>query len=309
MSLLRRSNGSHASISVSRPLARSNDLVIEELDGEVLVYDRTNKRAHCLTATAARVWRACDGQTDTDGIADLLELSSEAVRDALSELERTELLEISSIQVLQNGNGHAMTRRELTKRSAQVGTAVAAAPLILSITAPTAMAAISPPPFVCQLYTTKDCGCSSGCGAVAGCCCCDTGCSDQGSCKVCSAVGFCNLGKQECANQKQQASKCSDECGHLPPNPGGCCSVSFPAPTGCGCNWGPQASCCDPTQPQNGVAGPPFKPCTSTTNCVPCCNGYPITTATVAKVTTYPTFGCCTNGSTGDVCAPTSLVP
>jgi len=43
------------------PQARSEDLVIQDIGDEVLVYDLTRHKAHCLNRTAALVWRKCDG--------------------------------------------------------------------------------------------------------------------------------------------------------------------------------------------------------------------------------------------------------
>src|SRR5664280_2841413 len=44
-----------------RPLARGQDLVVEPLGDELLVFDATVHRAHSLNAFAAAVWHACDG--------------------------------------------------------------------------------------------------------------------------------------------------------------------------------------------------------------------------------------------------------
>jgi hypothetical protein len=45
------------------PRARTDHLVIRELDDETLVYDTERDKAHCLNQTAALVWRHCDGKT------------------------------------------------------------------------------------------------------------------------------------------------------------------------------------------------------------------------------------------------------
>ena len=45
------------------PRARTDNLVIRELDDETLVYDTARDEAHCLNRTAALVWKLCDGQT------------------------------------------------------------------------------------------------------------------------------------------------------------------------------------------------------------------------------------------------------
>ena len=54
----------------TKPLARKEGLVIQELPDEVLVYDLDRDRAHCLNQTAAFVWQRCDGRTSTVEIAD-----------------------------------------------------------------------------------------------------------------------------------------------------------------------------------------------------------------------------------------------
>ncbi|MGH8615562.1 MAG: PqqD family protein, partial [Gammaproteobacteria bacterium] len=45
------------------PAARKQGLVVQELSGEVLVFDRERNKAHCLNSTAALVWQYCDGKT------------------------------------------------------------------------------------------------------------------------------------------------------------------------------------------------------------------------------------------------------
>jgi Coenzyme PQQ synthesis protein D (PqqD) len=55
------------------PKARRNQLVRKELGGEMLVYDRNSDEAHCLNATAARVWAHCDGRITVAEMAQLLE--------------------------------------------------------------------------------------------------------------------------------------------------------------------------------------------------------------------------------------------
>jgi hypothetical protein len=263
-----RQKDRHATVQVSKPHARTEDLVIEELDDELLIYDRRNKRAHCLGATAAGVWRAFDGETSVADVAALLDLSTETVEQAREELEVAELLDTPTLTLLNgngngsngNGNGNGITRRQLTKRGAQVGGAVVAAPLILSITAPTAAAAATPIPFQCEVYTVQSCGTSDACGHIFGCCCC---CQGGGNCKTCGATNFCNAGTQPC-NPTQGGgfgTHCSS-VGSTPADPRGCCGVS--GAKQCGCGFGPYGGCCN----QNtGVA---CTPSASDTNCFPC---------------------------------------
>jgi hypothetical protein len=59
------------------PKARSEGIIIREVDGELLLYDRVRDRAHCLNETAAAVWKLCDGRTTASVIAKKLMADSE----------------------------------------------------------------------------------------------------------------------------------------------------------------------------------------------------------------------------------------
>jgi coenzyme PQQ synthesis protein D (PqqD) len=48
---------------------RCDDVEWVELDGEIVVYDRAGEHLHRLNATAASVWRACDGRSLADVVA------------------------------------------------------------------------------------------------------------------------------------------------------------------------------------------------------------------------------------------------
>ncbi|HSP62483.1 MAG TPA: PqqD family protein [Pyrinomonadaceae bacterium] len=124
------------------PKARRNHLVRKELGREMLVYDRNSDKAHCLNATAARVWAQCDGRTTVAEMARLLEdemktpVADEIVWFALEQLRKSHLLQESwstPAQVEQ------MSRRVMVRR---LGIAAAVTvPLVTSIIAPTAVAA------------------------------------------------------------------------------------------------------------------------------------------------------------------------
>ncbi len=51
---------------------RRDDLIPEELDGEVFLFDPQDGATHRLNPTALAVWRRCDGQTTTRQIAEQL---------------------------------------------------------------------------------------------------------------------------------------------------------------------------------------------------------------------------------------------
>ena len=48
--------------------ARRTDVVVHELDGEALIYDPQSGDTHRLNATAAFIWRHCDGHTDAEAM-------------------------------------------------------------------------------------------------------------------------------------------------------------------------------------------------------------------------------------------------
>ena len=120
-----RSKGTYASLRTQKPMARSEDLVIEKVEDEVLVYDAKNHQAHCLASAAAKVWRACDGTKDVPALAESLALSVDDVTRALEMLDGVELLENQGLQIVSNGNGNGLTRRDFGLKSGKVGAAVA----------------------------------------------------------------------------------------------------------------------------------------------------------------------------------------
>ena len=175
-----------ASLGLQTPLARTDELVVEHVGEEVLVYDRRNDQAHCLSSDAAMIWRVCDGSTSPAEIATALELDREAVAAAIEELDSCGLLDSAPIA--------GVTRREATLRMAKVGGVAAAAPLIYSIMAPTPALAAS------QAFCLSVTGCfenGSGCSTCfkAGCVCCGAGSSGNAGAKLCTAdctCTFCN---------------------------------------------------------------------------------------------------------------------
>ena len=146
------------------PRARSEDLIVEELGEELLVYDTKADRGHSLSPEAARVWRRCDGRTPTGGLSAQLDLDIESVKRALEELESCELLEAPA------ETGLGQTRRELSVKMVKTAGAVAAAPMILSVAAPTPAMAVTVA--FCAQFSSGNCGANTGCSSTVGCCCC-----------------------------------------------------------------------------------------------------------------------------------------
>lgn len=121
------------------PKARTDNLVIRELDDETLVYDMERDEAHCLNQTAALVWRRCDGRTT----------ALQAARTVGKELDITVDADLVWLAVKQlqkfhlvNGAGKApgVSRRDLVLKYAPLALTL---PVIMSISAPPPVQAAS----------------------------------------------------------------------------------------------------------------------------------------------------------------------
>lgn len=136
----------------NNPMARKNDLVVQETTDEVLVYDLKTSKAHCLNSSAALVWKSCNGSNTVTDIAREFEtsgmgsVSEDFVWLAIDQLNENNLLES---EVAVRFNGHS--RRQALKT---IGLAsVAALPIIASLAAPqNALAALS-----CACQTPANC--------------------------------------------------------------------------------------------------------------------------------------------------------
>ena len=115
------------------PQARTDNLVIRELDDETLVYDMERDQAHCLNQTAALVWKECDGKTTATEAARKLKKDLDAPIDAdliwlaVKQLQRFHLVDVS-------GKLPSVSRRDLVLKYAPAALAL---PVIMSISAPT----------------------------------------------------------------------------------------------------------------------------------------------------------------------------
>jgi len=168
--------------SKNNPKCRQNDLVVQELPDEVLIYDLKTNKAFCLNQTAAFVWQHADGETTVKHIAYLLQkklrtpVDESVVWFALEQLGKDGLLE-NKVAAPQMFGG--MNRRDLIKRLGK--SAAVALPLVMMITAPMAASAQS--------------GCrqvGQSCGGSNGNCCSGLFCSSNGTCQT-SGGGGCVL--------------------------------------------------------------------------------------------------------------------
>lgn len=156
-----------------KPVARRGGFLVRELQGELLVYERGEHRAHCLNRTAATVFQNADG---TRTVADLARLlapggdpaeSEAVVGEALTRLAEAGLLEVGE-------PGGGWSRREWVRRVG-VGAAILL-PAVASIVVPTPAEAAAtcvqscagkPPGTPCTSFPPTDpctaaCNCSPG---------------------------------------------------------------------------------------------------------------------------------------------------
>ena len=150
------------------PAAREEEMIVQEMKGEVLVYDQRQHRAHCLNETAALVWRRLDGQSTASEVAEQVsaatgvEVSAALVEMAVEELRRSGLLAGAA------GGRSGMSRREMMKRVG-IGAAVAL-PVVASVVAPRAAEAANCLASGAPCSTSAQC-CSGLCnGAPSGTC-------------------------------------------------------------------------------------------------------------------------------------------
>lgn len=111
-----------------------DDLVLEEVGEETVIFDPVANMAHTLDGAASRVWRALESTSDPKAIASITDLSEAQV---IGTIER--LLEIGLIEA------PGVSRRAALRRLAVAGAVVAAVeiPTIISLAVPAPAAAAS----------------------------------------------------------------------------------------------------------------------------------------------------------------------
>ncbi|MBI4469761.1 MAG: PqqD family protein [Acidobacteria bacterium] len=167
--------------------ARQEELVVQDLPDEVLVYDLRNHKAHCLNQTAAFVWHHCDGDRTTAEIADLMTkewgkpVTEDVVWLALKQLSKADLLQV---RIAKTSDGMRASRREVIRK---LGLAAAMTPLVVSIVAPTALAGPSVPPVCTACVKKSETACPTACAGLIGRCYGNAGCGagNVGGCTTC----------------------------------------------------------------------------------------------------------------------------
>ncbi len=134
-----------------RPHARTDHLVTERIEDELVIYDQVNQVAHCLSPDAASVWDLCDGSLSQEQIARELSLPQETVRFAVDSLRERRLLHGAPV------TAPGYSRREAAIRLAKIGGAALAAPVVYSVDVGSAAAAASHLAAGCPLATCGSC--------------------------------------------------------------------------------------------------------------------------------------------------------
>lgn len=140
------------------PNARKENLVIEELSDELLIYDLKCHKAHCLNQPAALVWEHCDGQTPVKQLVEILRTEFSFRMD--EEMVWLALYQLSKVRLLEEGAISARRQERIRRRDMirTIGlTATAGLPFVISIIAPRAIQAGT-----CSCESPFEC-CFSGC--------------------------------------------------------------------------------------------------------------------------------------------------
>lgn len=151
------------------PSARNQNIVVQHLGKEVLVYDLVSNQAFCLNETSSIIYQSCDGKTSFGELKNKHNFSIDLIFLALDQLKEQNLIENFESPFA------GVSRREVIRK---VGLAtMTALPVIAGLTVPTAAHAQSGG---CALGTNV--GDPSGFQGMGGTCQCTTATSAGSSC-------------------------------------------------------------------------------------------------------------------------------
>lgn len=203
------------------PLARKNNIVVQELDNEILIYDLETDKVFGLNETSALVWQFSDGNRNISEIAQAVSrklnssIGEELIWLALGKLEKENLI---AGEIPENYEG--ATRREVIKK---VGLAsMVALPMISSLIAPIsaqAQSSCGASPFSLGCTCNNSSLCTSGCcnfpAGGSGVCVPMSITANGDSCAMaCFCVSGCCSSEMTCItpNSKSAGSPCSSVC-------------------------------------------------------------------------------------------------
>lgn len=129
-----------------KPNARKEELVVQVVGDETIVYDERRSHAHRLNRTAALVWRHCDGAHTVADLQSVLQRDADmlATEDivwlALDRLEKEQLL---TEPLTRPADAAKITRRDVLRKAALAGGLTLMLPVVQSMVAPTPAMAMS----------------------------------------------------------------------------------------------------------------------------------------------------------------------
>jgi hypothetical protein len=122
------------------PVSKSG-LIIEEVNGEFLLFDESSNVAAALNASAAAVLELCDGSLDLDAIVLALAGTATPLGEDEVMLALSELVDVGVVEHLPDRP--VPSRRDMLKKMGAAAAVVAALPWVESIVAPSLAAATS----------------------------------------------------------------------------------------------------------------------------------------------------------------------
>jgi hypothetical protein len=127
-----------------KPQSKIKNIVVQEINDDLLIYDLDTNKAVCLNQTAGLVWKACDGKNEIPMIAKYVgrqlgkPVTDELIWLAIDQLKNENLL-LNSATLKTRFEG--LSRREIIKKAGFAS--MVALPTVSSIIAPEAIAAQS----------------------------------------------------------------------------------------------------------------------------------------------------------------------
>lgn len=93
------------------PEARTTEIIEQEADKELLIYDLQINKAYTLNETSTIIYKACDGTTTFDGLKRKYKFTDDLIHFALEELAANNLIED-----YRTAHFAGLSRREVIKR-------------------------------------------------------------------------------------------------------------------------------------------------------------------------------------------------
>lgn len=186
------------------------DLLVQDLNDEVLIYDTNFDKSYCLNSTARTVFNACDGKTTLEILKN--DLPEDVIFLTLDELKRNNLIQSEYVSPF-----GGMNRREVIKK---VGLAtMVVLPVITGLVAPKAVHAAS----TCGLGCAQTNDCEGRCPNCNGSFACSVNvnetCTTLGA--PCSVGDTCNVAGNYCNNTFTGPCTTDADCVGTCFNPGG----------------------------------------------------------------------------------------